>query len=377
MSGARVQGSDRKAYLDWLRGVGVLVMIQGHVIDSWTTAADRNRDAYHWITFVGGIGGAPVFLFLAGVAVVLGAEARVRRGRTEAEAAALARRRGWQILGLAFLFRLQSWIISGGPARTLLKVDILNVMGLSMVVAALFLGAGGRRLRALLYAVAAVAIAMTTPLVRTWEGLAVLPDPVEAYLRPAAGAATFTLFPWAGFLLAGGAVAAWLDTKEPGRERRVILGVTAAGGALALGGYLASFLPAIYSQTSFWTSSPTFFFVRVGILMMLLGAAYAWHVRHGDPGVGATRRSPLRELGCASLFVYWIHVEMVYGVLSAPLHRRLPLEWSYAAFLLFSLLMFALVRLKNSSGQKAIRYVILAMRARLSIWPVRSSRLSL
>ena len=352
MSGAPFQASDRKAYLDWLRGVGVLVMIQGHVIDSWTSTADRNRDAYHWITFVGGIGGAPVFLFLAGVAVVLGAEARIRRGRADAEAAALARRRGWQIFGLAFLFRLQSWIISGGPARTLLKVDILNVMGLSMVVAALFLGAGDRRLRAVLYAVAALGIAMTTPIVRAWEGLAVLPDPVEAYLRPAGSAATFTLFPWAGFLLAGGAVAVWLDTREPDRERRVIVWVTAAGGALALGGYAASFLPAIYSQTNFWTSSPTFFFVRVGILMMLVGAAYAWHMRRRDPSAGLLRGSPLRELGCASLFVYWIHVEMVYGVLSAPLHRRLPLEWAYVAFLLFSLLMFALVRLKSVSEKR-------------------------
>ena len=76
--------SERKAYLDWLRGVGVLVMIQGHVVDSWTAVPDRTREAYHWITFVGGIGGAPVFLFLAGVALVLARRRAIRRGRTEA-----------------------------------------------------------------------------------------------------------------------------------------------------------------------------------------------------------------------------------------------------------------------------------------------------
>jgi hypothetical protein len=59
---------------------------------------------------------------------------------------------------------------------------------------------------------------------------------------------------------------------------------------------------------------------------------------------------------------------MAYGVLSTPLHRRLPLEWAYVAFVLFSLLLFLLVKLKErvrpfvsfSSfvpfvGQKAIR----------------------
>ena len=77
----RTRAKRTQAYLDWLRGVGVLVMIQGHVIDSWTLVADRRREAYHWITFVGGIGGAPVFLFLAGVALVLGSAARIRRGQ--------------------------------------------------------------------------------------------------------------------------------------------------------------------------------------------------------------------------------------------------------------------------------------------------------
>ena len=133
----------------------MLVMIQGHVIDSWTLAADRRREAYHLISFVGGVGGAPLFLFLAGVALTLGAVARVKRGHTEAEAVALARRRGWQIFGLAFLFRLQSWIISGGPPGSLLKVDILNIIGLSMVGAAMILSIR-RRWRVALFTVAAV-----------------------------------------------------------------------------------------------------------------------------------------------------------------------------------------------------------------------------
>ena len=94
---------------------------------------------------------------------------------------------------------------------------------------------------------------------------------------------------------------------------------------VALAGYSASFLPAIYAQTNFWTSSPTFFFVRLGILMTLVGGAYALHANvYRAPGAHR-----LCELGRSSLFVYWIHVEMAYGVLSAPLHRRLPLEWAY------------------------------------------------
>ena len=332
----------RKQYLDWLRGVAVLIMIQGHVVDSWTLVSDRGGPAYGWIMILGGIGGAPVFLFLAGVALSLAATSRVRVGWTDAAAAALARTRAWQIFGLAFLFRLQSWIISGGePERTLLKVDILNIMGLSMLAAALAWGLGrGRASRALLLCAGAVAAAMLTPVLRAADTIALLPDPVEGYLRPLPGLTTFTLFPWAGFTLAGSAVGLWIDSARSLRQERAVNGGLAVAGALvALGGYGASFLPAFYEETSFWTSSPTFFFVRLGILLLLLPIAYAWNG-------WLAGRSPLAEFGRSSLFVYWIHVEMAYGVISTPLHRRLPLALAMLGVALLSLVLFALVRVK-------------------------------
>jgi uncharacterized membrane protein len=337
----------RRGYLDWLRGVAVLIMIEAHSLDAWTRAEDRSNLAYGWAMVLGGFG-APTFLFLAGIALALAAGARLRREKSPGEVAALARRRGWQILGLAFLFRLQSWVISGGEAaRVLLKVDILNIMGVAMVAAALLWGAGrGRWSRALWLVAATVAAAMLTPIVRATPLLDLLPDPLEWYLRPAPGRNTFTLFPWAGFLLAGGAVGMWLDASQTDRdERRTILLLALLGPALALAGYAASFLPAVYEQTNFWTSSPTFFFLRLGVLISIIPIAYAWNALFKG-------RSPLREFGIASLFVYWIHVEMVYGVVSVPIHRRLTLEQAAAAFAAFSLFLFGLVKLKERFSKR-------------------------
>jgi hypothetical protein len=42
-----------------------------------------------------------------------------------------------------------------------------------------------------------------------------------------------------------------------------------------------------------------------------------------------------------------VHVELVYGVLSAPIHRRLPLPVAIGAFITFTVAMFGLVRLKD------------------------------
>jgi hypothetical protein len=108
---------------------------------------------------------------------------------------------------------------------------------------------------------------------------------------------------------------------------------------VALAGYSAAFFPPIYAATGFWTSSPTFFFLRLGFLMAAVSLAYLWMM--WMPG-----RSRIVEFGVASLFVYWIHVEMVYGVLSLPIHRRLTLVQALIAYMLFSFFLFWLVTLK-------------------------------
>ncbi|MEQ1575140.1 MAG: heparan-alpha-glucosaminide N-acetyltransferase domain-containing protein [Vicinamibacterales bacterium] len=342
----------RRGYLDWLRGIAVLIMIEAHTLDAWTRLADRRDAVYGWAMIVGGFG-APVFLFLAGIALAMAAQSRVRKGRSEAEAAAMALRRGWQIFGLAFLFRLQSWLISGGtPKLTLFKVDILNVMGISMVVGALLWMLGRTRgRRAALLAVAAIAVTMLTPLVRTTPLLAPLPDVIEWYLRPDPGRGTFTLFPWAGFLLAGGVVGLWLDRAQtPADERRVNLWLAVFGVSLAIAGYEASFLPSIYAEANFWTSSPTFFFLRLGVLMSAIPFAYFWSLTARTLlGPRWGWMSPLQDFGRASLFVYWIHVEIVYGVLTGPIHKALTLPRALLAFGSISLLLFALVKVVETT----------------------------
>jgi uncharacterized membrane protein len=90
----------RRDYIDWLRGLGVVIMIEAHTLDAWTSAADKTSEAYWFAMLVSGMG-APIFLFLAGMSVALASGSLVRRGATVGDAAGRMIRRGFTALMLA------------------------------------------------------------------------------------------------------------------------------------------------------------------------------------------------------------------------------------------------------------------------------------
>ena len=333
----------RLLYLDWLRGVAVIAMVLAHVIDSWTREADRNSVAFLRLFFIGGVA-SPLFLFLAGAASAMSGGSKARKEDHRAGARAV-RRRGWQIFLLGLVFRVQAQLLGMGPFENVFKVDMLNIMGLSMVVASwLWQAVPDRARRVWLFAVATAAITTATPLVRATPLLAGLPDPLEAYLRPASGFAAFPLFPWAGFLFAGILVGDLIDgvRVDPRRERALQLGVTIAASLGIWMAWWASFLPAVFTTASFWHDSPTFFVIRLGLVALTIPAA-SIICRLVTPRL----LQPVVVLGRSSLFVYWIHVEMVYGVIAEPLKKGLPLWASLAGTAALLLLLYGIVLLKN------------------------------
>ena len=370
----------RRGYLDWMRGLAVVIMVGWHTLDAWTTPVDKASGAFWYCQLIGGFG-APIFLFLAGVSVALAAGSRLRKawsaamgpasdaadvdagpppGRRVSWAAAwpMVKRGGW-IWVLAILFRVQSDVLGGrtSPGQLLvldivrgntLKVDILNVMGPAIAGAAVLWGLArtvGWRIAGSI--AAASAFAFATPGIRAWAALDAIPDALEGYLRPFAGRTTFSFFPWAGFVFAGVTIGVLLErTRDTQSERRLIAWFAAGGLALWIGSLIAAHGPAWFGPTDFWRTAPSFFFMRVGVMVAGIAACYAWEAR--PRLLAADPFSPMRQFGVTSLFVYWIHVEMAYGGLSRPIRGQLPLPVSLVAFLLFLTAMLGLSLLKTA-----------------------------
>ena len=335
----------RLAYIDWARGIAVLIMIEAHTFDAWTRPADRLSEWFRAATILGGFA-APMFLWLAGVSLGLSAAAVARREGSRRAAVEAICRRGLEIFILAFLFRLQAFVAGpGSHPITLFRVDILNVMGPAIAAAGVVWGLNRTTVgRAISCAAIAAAFAMLTPIVRASDALNVLPIWVQWYIRPAGEYTTFTGFPWAGFVFAGVASGALIAAVREASAARLQAASAIVGGALVALGFYTATLPTIYGQSSFWTSSPTYFAIRVGTLMITLAALYAI-ARVADRFDIAL--VPLTRFGRSSLFVYWIHVELVYGYASWLWWRRLPLWATSVAYVAFCLLMYGAVRLRD------------------------------
>ena len=121
------------------------------------------------------------------------------------------------------------------------------------------------------------------------------------------------------------------------------------GGRVATGCVIALAITGGWDASV--TTAPHFFLVRLGILMVAVLAARAW------VSAWPTARSPIREFGVASLFVYWIHVEMAYGRPVSALARSLTFSQASWGYLGLCALLYALVRLKTAVwDQKTLRH---------------------
>src|SRR5579872_7256042 len=125
----------RLQYIDWLRGLGAVIMLQGHCFDSFTRPSLRNEAPFQLSQFVGGMPPA-IFLFLTGVTLAFLMDSTERKGMGPAWRVVEAFRRSGYLFFLAFAFRLQAFTFAfpAGAWQDVLKVDILNCMGFCIAI---------------------------------------------------------------------------------------------------------------------------------------------------------------------------------------------------------------------------------------------------
>ena len=335
--------ADRLQYLDWVRGFGALIMLQGHAFDSFLKPELRGGDAFMLSQFVGGMPPA-IFLFLTGVTLSFLMDSSERKGMKPGDRVFTAFRRSGYLFFLAFAFRFQMWVFDF-PVKwaDLFKVDILNCMGFAIaVLSVMAVFRTAERVR--WCAAAGVAIALAAPLISAidWSGVHWL---VRDYLAPSRN--LFGFFPWGAYLAFGMSAGSLIRTAPRERISRVMQGVAIAGGLLVVACQLgASSGFSIYRHSDFWLNSPAQVLIKQGVTMVMLGFAFLW-TRYGA-GAGW---SWVRQVGTTSLLVYWVHIELVYGRVLSFLKENLTESQTVAAAVGVILLMLALSAARTNWGR--------------------------
>ena len=395
---------NRLLFVDTLRGLAVLFMIQLHTSHGWLRTDLRSGATWSAAQFFGGLA-APIFLFLAGASLGL------QWGRAEAAARPLhpAKHiaRGLQLVVMGYVLRLQMWVIDGGayarpgsyPAivgllcayaiahhaagkladaprraatrgllaaglwcaaliwvrvyepirlRGLLRVDVLQCIGASLVLLNLLAARSRNRPpRGAALLALAVLIGLATAWLRPIVP-GVLPEALAGYIvqwssndsKPVL--ALFPILPWWGFACVGACVGlGWSRASDQAQLDLFLVGGVALGAFLAL------------LTNESWT--PVYLFARkhaslapllrlaykVGLVLVLVGVALA--LSHAKAAVMA----PIQTLGRASLLVYWVHLEFAFGVAAKPIVRALDFPaWALCtALLMIAMWVLATARL--------------------------------
>jgi predicted acyltransferase len=331
----------RFAFLDWTRGLAVLIMIQCHTFNSLTRTDLREGGAYYYSQFIGGMA-APLFLFMAGMTLAFQMDSLERREATRPRRWLGALRRAGYVWAIAYLFRLSSWAGSWPNAgvQEIFRVDILNCMGLGMAaLAALAVVPSARRAQFAL--AAALLIAAAAPLVANldWSGA---PPVIHEYLAPVKGRGHFPFFPCASYIGFGVALGAILKRTAAERIEPLLAWCVPVGFGMALAAQYFSSLPySIYPHSNFWTDSPALILIRAGICLLMLAGAYLWT----EFGAGQAW-SWMQALGKTSLMAYVVHLMLVYGGLAKPWQRALTIPQTAAATVVVTAAMVGLAAIK-------------------------------
>lgn len=354
----------RIIYIDLMRAFAVLMMIQGHTVDTFLAEEYRTMDSISysvWHTLRGFT--APIFMFTAGLVFTYLLKAdhyeflknpRITKGL----------KRAGLLIFIGYLLRYPTYKIfdfSNVNQRQwdiFFSVDALHLIGfgLLMVIFSVFIAKRAHlSLNTILISLITILL-ISSPFLSKIEWINVFPQFIASYFTSSYGS-FFPIFPWLVYVLAGGLLGNYLYKNESiYLKKRFSLSLSVFGGSFIAASMLFfSMQNVVEKELTYWFYANGLLFLRIGYVL-LLNALMAFVVRklNSIPKL-------IQETGKKTLLLYAVHVVILYGSAWFPgLYKYYsksytPLETIIAVILMISL-MFAIVQfgdkinlLKNKS----------------------------
>ena len=315
--------SGRVDFIDLLRGWAVIVMIETHVFNATLAADVTSQSFFQYIKFMNGLV-APSFLFASGLAYAVTTRRKLPDYLAFGQPLAKQIGRLLLILGIGYtlhvpIFSLRKLMagMTVDQLQSFFQVDILQCIAISLLslqILLLMLRTERRLYRVVL--VLGFLIVAVAPFIWSVDFWDLIPWPLAAYMN-GLRYSLFPPFPWSAFLFWGAATgyfyAAARERRRPENtiapEESLMRSLLWAGGcAILVSIAIRPLSLSIYPIHDYWHADPGFFFLRIGIVMLLCGTIFFYQRRPGGAG-----RSVVILFGRESLLVYVLHLLIIYG----------------------------------------------------------------
>lgn len=306
----------RIIYVDIMRAFAVIMMIQGHTVDTFLAEEYRTMESVGysiWHTMRGFT--APIFMFTAGMIFTyllksdhyeFSKNPRVKKGL----------KRGLMLIAIGYLLRYPTYrifdfsYVSQRQWDIFFAVDALHLIGFGMLVILLSLYVGKKlkiNLNFVLTFLILILLTVSSFIARVeWNNY--LPQILSSYLTRSYGS-FFPLFPWLIYVLSGALLGNFLyKNDEIYLKKRFSFIVSLIGLSLVLISSVLFYLESITEgEIKYWMFMNGYIFVRVGYVVLINGLM-AFIVRKFN-----TIPKIIRDTGKKTLMLYVIHIVILYG----------------------------------------------------------------
>lgn len=302
--------SRRLYFIDLVRAFAILMMLQGHFIDTLllNTYKDKSYLAFEVWSYFRGIT-APTFFTISGLIFTF----LLLRARDKNEDRKRIKKgviRGLMLIGVGYLLRFPIFDWLNGHFNTnVLKVDVLHIIGLSLIgiIILYLLSLKHLRLFSITTLLLGCVIFVTDPLYRGME-LENVPVFFSNYLSKAHGS-IFTFLPWFGYMCFGAYLASvFYRFLEKPKFKPVIIIVFFLLGYVLIewSSFLLMKLHHLTGIQLFYDSANfNYLFTRLGNVLIYFGIFY---------GLENFLKLPLfLKIGQKTLSIYVIHFIIMYG----------------------------------------------------------------
>ncbi|WP_052184135.1 heparan-alpha-glucosaminide N-acetyltransferase domain-containing protein [Psychroserpens sp. Hel_I_66] len=302
--------TNRLFFIDAVRAFAILMMLQGHFIDTLLDPIYRDDSnlVYQIWSYFRGIT-APTFFTVSGL-VFLYLLLKAKDKGNDSQRIKKGLYRGLLLLGIGYALRIDvlGWL-TGHFSNYIFVIDVLQCIGLSLIILIgcyVLLRKHVWLLSSLLLAFGCICF-LTEPLYRSLD-LSHIPVVFANYMTKANGS-IFTILPWFGYTAFGGFLATVFFSHVHRNRFRLVTVLS----FFIFGSILIEYSSLILMKIHLWThieifkssANYNYLFTRFGNVLVLLGVFYA--------AERFLKGSLIGKIGQKTLSIYVIHFIIIFG----------------------------------------------------------------